>query len=157
MQQKFDQIDQWLLSRLQTDADATYQQLAAELGVSPATVLRRVRALKSRGLIERVVAVLAPRAAGSLLHAISEVTLDVQNEEAFRVFAACVEREPAVQQAWRTAPGVDFTLVLALADMAAYQTLAARLFSGANNVRNVRTRFVTERVKFTTAIALTVE
>lgn len=154
MQYSCDPIDRRLLARLQHDADATYQQLAVELGISPATVLRRVRALKARGLIERVVAILAPEAAGALLQAIAEVTLDVQNEEAFAAFAARVEREPAVQQAWRTGPGADFTLVLVLADMPAYQALAARLFTGANNVRNVRTRFVTERVKFTTELPL---
>jgi Lrp/AsnC family transcriptional regulator, leucine-responsive regulatory protein len=39
-------------------------------------------------------------------------------------------------------------------DMAHYQALSQTLFTAANNVRNVRARFVTKRSKFTTALPI---
>lgn len=149
-----DDIDLRLLAELQQDASQSNQALAAKVFASPATTLRRVRALTEAGVIERTVAVLSPAPLGALLTAIVEITLDVQNAESFAAFARQMASEPAIQQVWQTAPTVDFTLVLTVRDMAEYQALVQRLFTAANNVRNVRARFATARHKFTTALPL---
>ncbi len=149
-----DEIDLRLLAELQQDAAQSNQALAAKVFASPATTLRRVRALTEAGVIERTVAVLSPERLGATITAIAEITLDVQNAESFAAFAKLVAAEPAVQLAWQTAPAVDFTLVLTVRDMAEYQALVQRAFTAANNVRNVRARFATSRVKFSTALPL---
>jgi len=151
-----DDIDLRLLAELQQDASQSNQALAAKVFASPATTLRRVRALTEAGVIERTVAVLSPERLGSTVTAIAEITLDVQNADTFAAFERLIEPEPAVMLAWQTAPTVDFTLVLTVRDMADYQALVQRLFTAANNVRNVRARFATQRVKFSTALPLPV-
>lgn len=151
-----DEIDLRLLAELQQDASQSNQALAAKVFASPATTLRRVRALTEAGVIERTVVVLSPERLGSTVTAIAEITLDVQNAESFAAFAQLIEPEPAVMLAWQTAPTVDFTLVLTVRDMPEYQALVQRLFTAANNVRNVRARFATQRVKFSTALPLPV-
>ena len=151
-----DDIDLRLLAELQQDASQSNQALAAKVFASPATTLRRVRALTEAGVIERTVVVLSPERLGSTVTAIVEITLDVQNAESFAAFARLIEPEPAVMLAWQTAPTVDFTLVLTVRDMPEYQALVQRLFTAANNVRNVRARFATQRVKFSTALPLPV-
>ena len=149
-----DDIDLRLLAELQQDASQSNQALAAKVFASPATTLRRVRALTEAGVIERTVAVLSPERLGSAVTAIAEITLDVQNADTFAAFVRLIEPEPAVMLAWQTAPTVDFTLVLTVRDMPEYQALVQRLFTAANNVRNVRARFATARHKFTTALPL---
>lgn len=149
-----DDLDLRLLTELQRDASQSNQALAAKVFASPATTLRRVRALEEAGVIERTVAILSPEKLGSSITAITEITLDVQNADAFDAFDRLIASEPAVTQAYRTAPGVDFTLMLTLRDMAAYHALVQRLFTAANNVRNVRSRFVTRRSKFSVAVPL---
>lgn len=144
----FDELDLRILSSLQNDAGVSNQALAERVFTSPATTLRRVRALEEAGVIERTVAILSPSMLGASITAIVEITLDVQNAESFDAFDALVNVEPAVTQAYRTAPSVDFTLLLTVRDMAAYSALVQRLFTAANNVRNVRSRFVTKRSKF---------
>ena len=131
-----DEIDLRLLAELQQDASQSNQALADKVFTSPATALRRVRALSDAGVIERTIAD-APAGSGP-------------------TFAQLIEPEPAVMLAWQTAPTVDFTLVLTVRDMPDYQALVQRLFTAANNVRNVRARFVTQRVKFSTALPLPV-
>ena len=147
-------LDIRILGSLQQDASLSNQALAEKVFTSAATSLRRVRALEEAGVIEATVAILSPAKLGSLLLAITEITLDVQNAERFDAFDTLVRDEAGVTQAYRTAPSVDFTLMLTLPDMAAYQALVQRVFTAANNVRNVRTRFVTQRSKFSVALPL---
>jgi Lrp/AsnC family transcriptional regulator, leucine-responsive regulatory protein len=149
-----DIIDREILAQLQIDASISNQALAERVNVSAATALRRVRALNESGVIEATVAIISPRAVGDVLIALCEVTLDVQNENAFDAFDKLVADVSEVTQCYRTSPGVDFSLVLTLRDMANYQSLSQQLFVAANNVRNVRTRFVTKRSKFNSQIPL---
>jgi Lrp/AsnC family transcriptional regulator, leucine-responsive regulatory protein len=142
-----DDTDLRLLDLLQTDASLANQDLAAAVNVSAATGLRRVRRLLEAGVIERRVALLAPQVVGGL-QALVEVQLDRQGVEHLDTFEAIAVADVSVQQCWRVSPGPDFVLVLWVADMAAYNAAAARLFTQHANVRNVKTFFATKRAKF---------
>jgi len=149
-----DDLDLRILSILQLDAAVSNQALAERVFTSAATALRRVRALEEAGVIERTVAILSPEKLGATISAIVEITLDVQNVETFDAFDTLIVAELAITQAYRTAPSVDFTLLLTVRDMPAYHALVQRIFTAANNVRNVRSRFVTRRSKFSVALPL---
>ena len=149
-----DDIDRRLLELLQADASRTNQALAEAAGVSPATALRRVRRLTGTGVIERQVALLAPRLFDEGLTAIAEVSLDRQAVELLDAFEARAAAEPGVQQCYRVSPGPDFVLVAWVPDMAAWSALVQRLFTQDANVRNVKTYFSVRRAKFEPRIAL---
>ena len=149
-----DDLDLRILAILQQDAAIANQALAEQVFTSPATAMRRVRAMADAGVIERTVAILSPEKLDASITAIVEITLDVQNAESFDAFDRVVASEPAVTQVYRTAPSVDFTLVITVRDMPAYHALVQRLFTAANNVRNVRARFATLRSKFSGALPL---
>ena len=147
-----DSIDLQLLSELQSDASRSNQDLAAAVGVSPATGLRRVKRLRELGLIERQMAVLSvDRLAtvfGHGLTAVVEVTLDHQGDDHARAFEARVAQDDAVQQCYRVSPGPDFVLIVRVRDMPDYGELAQRLFTSDANVRNVKAFFSIHRAKF---------
>ncbi|MFN9727344.1 Lrp/AsnC family transcriptional regulator [Acidovorax sp.] len=160
MEQNFiDAVDLRLLALLQEDASRSNQWLAAQVGVSAPTCLRRVRRLHEAGLIERQVAILQPdRLAafqGHGLACIVEVSLDRQGAEQIDAFEARAVAEPAVRQCWRVAPGPDFMLVVHTRDMPGYLALSQRLFTADANVRNVKAFFSTKRAKFDTKLPLT--
>jgi Lrp/AsnC family transcriptional regulator, leucine-responsive regulatory protein len=148
-----DETDLRLLELLQSDASLPNQDLAAAVKVSAATGLRRVRRLLEAGVIERRVALLSPSVVGGL-QALVEVQLDRQGLEHLDAFEAIAVVDAAVQQCWRVSPGPDFLLVLWVADMAAYNAAAARLFTQHANVRNVKTFFATKRAKFDARVDL---
>jgi Lrp/AsnC family leucine-responsive transcriptional regulator len=158
MTPELDPIDLRLLAELQRDASRSNQDLATAVQVSPATAHRRVRRLHELGLVERVVAQLSPQrlldAGLPLLQALVEVTLDQQSVERLDAFEARALTDPAVQQCWRVSPGPDFVLVLAMADMPAYQAVTARLFTADANVRNVRAFFAVKRARFGSELPL---
>jgi Lrp/AsnC family leucine-responsive transcriptional regulator len=147
-----DPIDRRLLNLLQADAWLTNQALAERAHVSPATCLRRVRRLQETGVIERIVAIVAPQKLGNGIHVVLEVTLDVQTAEAMAAFEAHVAHEPAVQQCYRIGNAPDFIVVVYVADMPAYHAFAHRVLVAAANVRNVRSFFAVQRSKFEPAV-----
>ena len=149
-----DDIDRRLLALLQDDASRTNQALAEAAGVSPATALRRVRRLTEAGVIERQVAVLAPRLFDEGLTAVTEVSLDRQGAELLDAFEARATAEAGVQQCYRVSPGPDFVLIAWVRDMAEWSALVQRLFTQDANVRNVKTYFSVKRAKFEPRIAL---
>jgi Lrp/AsnC family transcriptional regulator, leucine-responsive regulatory protein len=151
---ELDDIDRRLLDLLQADATRTNQALAEAAGVSPATALRRVRRLTESGVIERQVALLAPRLSDEGLTGIAEVSLDRQGAELLQAFEARALAEAAVQQCYRVSPGPDFVLVAWVPDMNAWGALVQRLFTQDANVRNVKTYFSVKRAKFEPRIAL---
>jgi Lrp/AsnC family transcriptional regulator, leucine-responsive regulatory protein len=149
-----DEVDQRLLALLQTDASRSNQALAEAARVSPATAMRRIRRLVERGVIERQVAILSPRAFGLGLTAVAEITLDKQGAEWLDAFETRAVADAAVQQCYRVAPGPDFVLVLWVRDMVGYNALVERLFTQDANVRNVKNYFATRRTKFEPRIEL---
>ena len=151
---RLDATDWKILDALQSDASLTNQALAERVHVSPATCLRRVKALVDAGVIERRVALLSADRLGRGLTAIVEVALDRQGAEALAAFEARAVADAAVRQCHRVSPGPDFILVIEVADMAAYDALVERLFTHDANVRNVKAFFSVRRAKFETRIEL---
>jgi Lrp/AsnC family leucine-responsive transcriptional regulator len=153
-----DSIDLRLLDALQRDASQTNQRLAADIGISPPTCLRRVQRLREIGLIERQVALLSPdRLAAVLGHglqAVVEISLDRQDAASLDAFETRVIADDAVQQCWRVSPGPDFVLVVAARDMPDYGALTQRLFRADANVRNVKAFFSLKRAKFEPRVPL---
>jgi len=147
-----DATDLALLAQLQEDSSLSNQDLAAQVHISPATCLRRVKRLRESGLIEREMAVLNPeRVAAALgygLEAVVEVSLDRQGSEEQEAFEQRVAADDAVQQCYRVSPGPDFILIVHARDMQDYLALAQRLLTSDANVRNVKAFFSVKRAKF---------
>jgi DNA-binding Lrp family transcriptional regulator len=158
MEFSVDDTDFRLLELLQQDASLTNQALAQAAHLSPPTCLRRVKRLRSSGLIEREVALLNPERLAAVqghgLTALVEVSLDRQGDEQCNAFEERVIADASVQQCYRVSPGPDFCLVVATRDMPGYLALAQRLFTGDNNVRNVKAFFSIKRAKFEPAQVL---
>lgn len=143
-----DTIDRRILRELQRDASRSNLELARQVGTSPATCLRRVRRLVELGVIIRTVALVdGARIAGGML-VVAEVGLDRQATEDQTRFADRARAHPAVQQCYRVAAGPDFVLLTRVQDMAAWATVVDELFTRDLNVRNVKSYFVVDCVKF---------
>jgi Lrp/AsnC family leucine-responsive transcriptional regulator len=149
-----DRIDRKLLSLLQKDASRTNADLAEEVGLSPSSCLRRIRRLKSAGVIDRVVAVLNPAKAGKSMKAIVTVELERHSEQHTRRFLDLARAESAVVQAYSVSGEVDVILMLRVADMDEFDALCERLFRDRTNVARYYTMFVIRTAKETTAISI---
>ncbi|VIO74459.1 Leucine-responsive regulatory protein [Bradyrhizobium ivorense] len=135
--QQFDDVDLKILSELQTDGRIRINELAARVGITAPPCLRRVRALRSRGVIQAVRATLNERALGYEVTTFVLIQLESQTLAAIEAFEAAVAAVPRFLQCWRISGDADFMLkcVAPSVDDIRQQLLQ---FSGLPNVRKIR-------------------
>ena len=147
MNNDFDDIDRQLLALIQTDARRPLDQIAHIVGVSTATVQRRLRQLRESGVFEREVAILNPKASGFPMSFIVMVELERESTQHLDAFKKVLRKEPQVQQAYYVTGEADFALICMARDMDDFELLTRRLFMDRPNVRRFRSSAVMQRTK----------
>ena len=110
-----DQIDVQLLTQLQQDADRTNLELAAQVGLSAAATLHRVRRLKESGAIRIISADLDPEQVGFPLSVYVAVT--VYGARATQRLEQQIRDLPQVIQADMVAGEMDYWLSVVARDI----------------------------------------
>lgn len=149
---EIDDADRALLQRLQQDAASRIDDLAEAAGLSVASVQRRLKRLKSAGVIEREVAVLDPAAVGQAMTFVVSVELERERIDQLQAFQKTVRAEPQVQQCYYVTGEADFVLICVAPDMNGFKELTDRLFFENQNVRKFRTSVVMNRTKVGLAV-----
>jgi Lrp/AsnC family leucine-responsive transcriptional regulator len=156
--QTLDKLDRQILRSLQADGRATYDQLAAEVSLSPSAVLRRVKRLEEAGVIDRYVALVKPESVGLGLTAYITVRLEKHLESHKRspmdLFRASVQTWPEVVECAALTGEMDYLLRVLVADMAHYSRFIMDTLLKHASVQDCKTSFVLDRVKSTTAVPL---
>ncbi|RZN32707.1 Lrp/AsnC family transcriptional regulator [Bradyrhizobium sp. Leo121] len=134
---ELDEIDRKILSELQQDGRLRYNDLAQRVGISAPACLRRVRVLRSRGVIRDVRASLDERTLGYEVVSFVLIQLTSQNQATLEAFEASIARLPLVQQCWRISGEADFLLkCVATGVQGMHQQLLQ--FSAMAEVRTIR-------------------
>jgi Lrp/AsnC family transcriptional regulator, leucine-responsive regulatory protein len=149
-----DKLDRKLLNLLQRDASRTNAAMAEEVGLSPSSCLRRIRRLRTSGIVDRIVAILNPAKAGQALKALVTVELELHGEQHMRRFIDFAIKEDAVAQAYAVTGEIDVVLLLRFRDMEEFDALCDRLFRNRTNVARFSTMMVIRTAKDQTAIRL---
>lgn len=149
-----DRADRKILDLLQENSNITNVALADRVGLSPPACLRRVRALRDSGVIERDVSLVDPVKVGKRLTAFVEVTLARHSLDFKAEFRKRVLEERAISQCYMVTGETDALLIVNVEDMDAYEAFASRMFDADQRIVRYRTLFAIRRVKFQTAISL---
>jgi len=153
-----DKLDRLILSKLQANGRASYDEIAQTVGLSPSAVLRRVKRLEECGVINRYVALLKPQAVGLGLMAHIHVRLEKTTESSQRnprdLFYASVQTWPEVVECDALSGEMDYFLRVLVRDMSAYSHFVMETLLKHPSVQDCRTSFVLDRIKATTALPL---
>lgn len=149
-----DRIDRRLLELLQADARLTNQELAERVNLTPAPVLRRVRALEERGLIRRYVALLDPAKLGLGLLAYVTVKLEKKGRMPIEQFRRAVQAWDEVIACHSTSGDMDYLLQVCVADLEHFNRFLMNTVLKQAGVVDVKSTFALERVKDTTALPI---
>ena len=147
-----DAIGRRILRVLQRDGAIANQALADEIGLSPPACLKRVRALRSAGIIERTVALLAPEKLGYPLLTVVRVKLERPQEAMMRDFERRMREAPRVAQCLTVAGDIDYIILVRSRDVAHYQDFARQVLATAPGIRSYTSEVVLEATKWTTEI-----
>jgi Lrp/AsnC family leucine-responsive transcriptional regulator len=151
-QAALDAIDRRILRALQRDSTISNQALADEVGLSPPACLKRVRRLRSGGVIGRTAALLEPDALGYPLLTVVRIKLDRPREEVMRDFEARMRDLPRVAQCLTVAGDIDYVVLVRSKDVAHYQDFARDVFAAAPGIRAYTSEIVLDVAKWTTEI-----
>ncbi|WP_316203612.1 Lrp/AsnC family transcriptional regulator [Bradyrhizobium sp. SZCCHNS3051] len=107
---ELDAIDRRILAELQADGRIRMNELADRVGISHPNCLRRVRTLRSSGVIKSIRASVDERSLGYEVVVFVSIQLDSQHQTALESFEAAIVTLPWVQQCWRLSGDADFLL-----------------------------------------------
>jgi len=151
---KIDEFDQKILTFLQRDADASIEELGAQVGLSRNACWRRVRKLQDDGVIAKTVALVNPKAVNLGLAAFITIRATHHDAKWLKQFQATVESLPEIVGVYRTSGTIDYLLHARVSDMDAYDALYRALITKID-LMDVSASFVMEEIKHTTELPLT--
>jgi len=151
---ELDRTDRRILELLQTEGRLTNSDLATRVNLSPSPCLRRVKALEHAGVIRQYVALVDPKKLGLGLLAYVTVKLEKKGKMPADQFAHAIESWNEVVACYSMTGDMDYLLRVHVKDLDHYSRFVMDKLLKLPSVLDVKSNFVLERVKETTAIPL---
>lgn len=150
----FDDIDKKILDILQTNCKITNAQLASEVGISPSSMLERVKRLENSKVINKYVALVNPAKVGKNTFALVSVALAIHQLESVDKFIKTFSDIDEVLECFHIAGEEDFLLKVAVQDMQEYQDFVLNKLSKIKGINKIKTTFVLSTVKYQTKLSI---
>ena len=154
MRDSFDEVDLSILRLLQANGRITNADLARRVGLSPPSVLQRVRKLEDQKLITGYTALLNREAMGFGLVVIAMVSLALHQEQAIERFRKAARSMPEVLECLHVSGDFDFLLKIVVRDMKAYEKFIREKLSAIKGVGKIQSCFVLAENKQTTELPI---
>lgn len=151
---ELDRTDRRILELLQKEGRITNSELATRVNLSPSPCLRRVKALEQSGVIRQYVALVDPRKVGLGLLAYVTVKLEKKGKMPSEQFVRAIESWKEVIACYSMTGDMDYLLRVNVEDLDHYSRFVMEKLLKLPSVLDVKSNFVLERVKDTTAIPL---
>ena len=139
---------------LQERGDLTARELAEHVGLTPTPCWRRVQNLEKAGVIRGRVALLDPAELNLGVTALVHIRTNDHSGAWLERFSDAIADPPEIVEAYRTSGEIDYTLKVVVSSIEAYDDFYKRLIARVD-LYDVRTVFVMEQMKQTTALPLT--
>lgn len=149
---QLDPVDRRILRVLQRRADISQAALAEEIGSSPASCWRRIRALEEAGVLGPTLRLVHPEAIGRTLHAVCQVRMKSHDRESRASFEAFVAEHPEVMECLSMSGEWDYQLHVTVSSMAEYEEFLMRRLLSHPAVATSASHFALKRIKYTTAL-----
>jgi len=151
---RLDRIDRRILEQLQEDGRLSNQELAERVALSPSPCLRRVRGLERAGIIRGYAALLDPLQVGLGLLAFVSVKLEKRGKMPVDQFTRAVQAWPEVIACFSMTGDMDYLMRVQVEDLEHYSRFIMDKLLKQPGVIDIRTNFMLERIKETTALPL---
>lgn len=147
MNYNLDKTDLKILRILQENAKITNLQLSAEIGLSPAPTLERVKKLENAKLIRGYYTQLDPEALGIGISAIIQITLTRQVENAISNFKKEINKIPEIMECYQVTGNADYVLIVMLKDIRDFEALISQKLSKMEEIGQMQTMVVLSKPK----------
>lgn len=144
---QLDRADLALLAAVQENNRLTSEELARIVNLSPTACQRRLRRLRSEGVIEGDISIVSPKAVGRHITMIVLVSLERARADIVDRFKASIRSTREVMIGYYVTGDADFMLIVTSKDMEEYERFTRRFLHENNDIKNFKTMVVMDRVK----------
>lgn len=142
-----DNFDRNILKIVQLSNRTTSDQIAEQVGLSPAAVQRRLKRMREQNLIQADISVVNPKAIGRAVTLVVQVSLERERADLMDAFKKSMKNNDSVQQCYYVTGSSDFILIVTAVDMEGYERFTRETFFDNANVRSFQTNVVMDTVK----------
>ncbi|MBD0443991.1 Lrp/AsnC family transcriptional regulator [Acinetobacter nosocomialis] len=142
-----DNFDYAILRILQKDNKTSHREISEKIGLSAASVQRRISRMEEKEIILRNCAILNPLKFGEKITSIIEVRLSEDRSvvmDRAKLYFAFVEE---IQQCYFVNGGVSFIIIMLSNNLSHFESLVRKHFADNEDVKTYRTLIVLDRVK----------
>lgn len=144
---ELDRIDARLLDLVQRNNRLSSEELGAKVGLSASGVQRRLKRLRSEGVIQGDVSIISPKAIGRNLSVLVLISFERGRTEIVDRFKRAICKMPEVMSGFYVTGQADFVLLATADDMEEYEHFTRRLVQENPDIKRFETMVVLDRVK----------
>lgn len=152
-----DALDVKILSFLQKDGRASYQEIGNAVGLSFSACHKRVKTLRERGVIEGYAAVLNEEAVGYPVSTYAWVTLKDQSRASLDAFEAAVKDYPEIMECVLMSGDSDYLLRVLCSGIKDYDRIHREVLTSLPGVDHVRSSFALRTIFRRNAVPVRME
>lgn len=142
-----DKIDAAILEKIQRNNRLTSDELGNMVNLSPSACQRRLKRLRSDGIVEADVAIISPKALGRGITMIVLVSLERERADIVDRFKNAVRSTREVMMGFYVTGDADFMLLITAKSMEDYEQFTRRFFYENADIKGFKTMVVMDRVK----------
>lgn len=150
----YDRIDARILEIVQRNNRLTSEVIGEMAGLSATACQRRLKRLRSEGIIEADVSIVSAKAVGRAIQMLVLVTLERERADIVDRFKQAIKSTPEVINGFYVTGDADFVLYVTAASMADYERFTRRFFYENPDIRGFKTLVVMDRVKASFAVPI---
>ncbi|MGY3033888.1 Lrp/AsnC family leucine-responsive transcriptional regulator [Bradyrhizobium sp. USDA 4354] len=143
----YDRIDARILEIVQKNNRLTSEVIGELAGLSATACQRRLKRLRSEGIIEGDVSIVSPKAVGRPLQMLVLVTMERERSDIIDRFKKAIKLSAEVVNGFYVTGDADFVLYVTATSMEEYEEFTRRFFHVNPDIKGFKTMVVLDRVK----------
>ncbi|MBW5434040.1 Lrp/AsnC family transcriptional regulator [Bradyrhizobium canariense] len=152
---RYDRIDARILEIVQKNNRLTSEVIGEMAGLSATACQRRLKRLRSEGIIEADVSIVSARAVGRPIQMLVLVSLERERSDIIDRFKKAIKSSAEVVNGCYVTGDADFVLYLTARSMEEYEQFTRRFFYENPDIRGFKTMVIMDQVK--TGFAVPIE
>ncbi|APG14987.1 ArsR family transcriptional regulator [Bradyrhizobium japonicum] len=151
---QYDRTDARILEIVQKNNRLTSEVIGEMAGLSATACQRRLKRLRSDGIIEADVSIVSPKAVGRPLQMLVLVSLERERTDIIDRFKKAIKSSAEVVNGFYVTGDADFALYVTARTMDDYEQFTRRFFYENPNIKGFKTMVIVDRVKVGFAIPI---
>ncbi|WFT97031.1 Lrp/AsnC family transcriptional regulator [Bradyrhizobium barranii] len=143
----YDRIDARILEIVQKNNRLTSEVIGEMAGLSPTACQRRLKRLRSEGIIEADVSIVSARAVGRPIQMLVLVNLERERSDIIDRFKKAIKKSDEIVNGFYVTGDADFVLYVTARTMEDYEQFTRRFFYENADIKGFKTMVIMDRVK----------